>query len=342
MPDAAEELARLYADATADLTRFLTNGTAFQRARAENLLAQVDRITSRLGAQATALTASAVRDDYRKSAISTDNDLRRIGVPAPTPLAPRGEFDRINEDSIAVLTRDITRDLLRATDDLSERTKRVIRRTSQLAVADPDVSRAVAKGLIAGGSARHVARELASKFSEGEARRLVATGAIPPDVAEEITRVADGFIQAGKVQLRIKDYAETVAITRLAEAATIATEDRCRQAGVTLVIITGPRTSDFCDFFVGRVFSIDGGDENYPSLSELPGGGTPFHPRCTHGEAPFIPEFATESELQRGADLDERLLGVSPREAQDLWMEARDAGRAPQPREVEGMKAAER
>lgn len=333
------ELERLYAAAAADLSRWLTHGTDFQRARAAALLDQVDTITTRLGANVAEVLNEAVVEDYRNALLATDNQLRRIGL-SDQDLPVKGQFDRINERAVETLVRDMQRDLAKATDQLAENARRLIRRTAQLAVADADVSRAVANGLIAGGSVRRVARNLQERFAQGEARRLVASGAIPSNVAQAMIDAADGVIQAGKVQLRIPHYAETVAVTRLSEATTIATEDRIQQAGFDLVMITGPDTDDFCNFYVGRVFSISGDSNDYPPLSEIPGEGAPFHPRCTHAEAPFIPAFATAAELRRAKEIDDDMVGVTPQEAQAAYRERDEEGRAPRPRDVTGMEAA--
>jgi len=338
MPAAADEIRSLYADAVNDLAGFLT-GTDFQRARAANLLTQVDQIMGRLGKRVIPLIDQAVEEQYRKGLSATDNDLRKIGVSAGQ-LPIKGQFDRINERSIEVIAADMRRDLLSATKELGDRARRVIRRTAQTAVRNEDVSRAIAKGLIVGGNARRVARDLRLKFAAGEAQRLLAAGAITATEAQEMADLADGFIQAGKVKMRIATYAEMVAVTRLAEAVTIATEDRIQQAGFDLVMITGPDTDDFCNYYVGRVFSISGDDDNYPALSEIVGQGAPFHPRCTHGEAPFIPQYATDAELKRAAGVDERLVGVDAKEATAIFKEDVEDGDKPRVREVAGMNAA--
>lgn len=335
---AAKELSSIYAEAADELSAWLRNGTDFQKVRAANLIHQVDAIMARTGRRVVDVIDSSTHQTYTQQLDATRSELLRIGL-THDEVPIKGFFNRINERAVEKLAGETRADLLSATQQLGERAKRAIRRTSQLAVADKDVSRAIAKGLITGGSVRATTSSLAKMFSEGEARRLVAEHKIPQDVAEQLTRVNDGFIQVGKVHLRIKDYAATVAVTRMAEATSLATEDRCEQSGVDTIIITGPATSDFCDLYVGKVFSISGNNPDYPSISSIPGGGTPFHPHCTHGEAPFVTRFATPAELKR-AVIDDRFVGMNQQQASDAFAELKASNKQPRPKEVTGMKAA--
>ena len=61
----------------------------------------------------------------------------------------------------------------------------------------------------------------------------------------------------------------------------------------------------------GKVFSITGKSKEYPSLSEAPNGGTPFHPRCKHREAPFVEKFEDEETISYGKDVPEKYLGLN-------------------------------
>jgi hypothetical protein len=85
-----------------------------------------------------------------------------------------------------------------------------------------------------------------------------------------------------------------------------------------LILVVGKISGDECDFYVNKVFSISGRSSEYPSCVEMPGGGPPFHPHCTHTIAPFIPRFASPRELERGK-INEMFLGISISDAAALY-----------------------
>ena len=61
-----------------------------------------------------------------------------------------------------------------------------------------------------------------------------------------------------------------------------------------------PLQDDACFLYLGKAFALTPeGKEEYgvPLLSELPNGGAPFHPNCTHNEVPFIIEFRSKKEI---------------------------------------------
>ena len=113
-------------------------------------------------------------------------------------------------------------------------------------------------------------------------------------------------------------YAGMVAQNTRAQARSAATLLRAQEAQTDLVQVDAvkSKTGDWCDAYRGRVYSISGGDPNYPPLSALPGGGPPFHPWCRHSVSPFIPEFFTPAQQQEAANTDPRFL-MRPGEADE-------------------------
>jgi hypothetical protein len=99
--------------------------------------------------------------------------------------------------------------------------------------------------------------------------------------------------------MRIDDYAELVAHFQIRQAVTESVKDRMATAGE---IIGDPMAFDLvkvvgspaiiacmiCGEIVGHVYSISGESKKYESLADLPNGGPPFHPHCTHNLAPWI------------------------------------------------------
>ena len=102
------------------------------------------------------------------------------------------------------------------------------------------------------------------------------------------------------------------------EAQTAGTINRVVEAGVDLVMVTAHGAQDGCGFYEGKVFSVSGGHDKYPSISDLPNGGPPFHPNCKHSLAPFVEDLATGAEKRRGAGTDPAALGKSYGEVEKL------------------------
>jgi len=93
----------------------------------------------------------------------------------------------------------------------------------------------------------------------------------------------------------LEAYADVVARTRLAEAATAGSYNATLAMGIDLVRVSDHgRTDPKCDAFAGKVFSISGKDPRFPPLERRP----PFHPRCRHALLPFVPELRSEREME--------------------------------------------
>jgi hypothetical protein len=90
---------------------------------------------------------------------------------------------------------------------------------------------------------------------------------------------------------------------------------------INLVTIVGKVSDNFCSAFLGMVFSLDGKSDKYPAYSELPGDGPPFHPSCSKSTRAFVPELATETQLDMADGLDDadKLLGDDTSEAQKKY-----------------------
>jgi hypothetical protein len=105
--------------------------------------------------------------------------------------------------------------------------------------------------------------------------------------------------------VRVDDYAELLARTKTKQATNLARRHSLLQHGERLVRISPnkPLIDDACWLYVGKVFALTEDAMNeykVPHVKELPSGGCPFHPNCTHDERAFIPEFRTDEEKQLG------------------------------------------
>jgi hypothetical protein len=109
----------------------------------------------------------------------------------------------------------------------------------------------------------------------------------------------------GERLLRVDDYASLVARTKTRQAVTLARRAKLLQHDQNLIKITlnKPLQDDACWLYIGKVFALTTAasrEFGVPHVNQLPSGGTPFHPNCTHNEIGFFIENAREKERQLG------------------------------------------
>ncbi|MCK9596435.1 phage minor capsid protein [Candidatus Pacearchaeota archaeon] len=103
----------------------------------------------------------------------------------------------------------------------------------------------------------------------------------------------------------ISNYAKIVAHSSIMQALNTGQLMTAANHGVDLVKISeNPSTiGDFCDLYIGRVFSISGTSTKYPPLARIPNGGPQFHVNCKHSMHPFVEAFETAKDLALRASL---------------------------------------
>jgi hypothetical protein len=294
-------IGRIYKSGAADLAGLL-DSTAFQRGKASILLRQVDEISKRIGLESDHWVTTTARNKLQANAVAIFRQIDPIAlsVGGGEWQAARPEFLKINERAVNVFARQLAVDLARKNQGMAQDARRLISRTSQKVLADPAMSEIIAKGLVAGGNLNDISRGLRSRLEDG-GRELLASGKMSADELRDICDLDAGYIQAGKVRMKIGEYAQLVAHYQLRQAVTEATKDRLKDAGemvgdsklFDLVKIVGPlsRQCRICDELVGRVYSLSGDSDKYEPLADLPHGGPPFHPHCTHNIAPYIEQL---------------------------------------------------
>jgi len=290
-PAAQDQLIAWYADASARLQDLVLNppgGTAagreFRQARAAQLIAQVDAILARLNQQTTAWAGRHALALYRLARARADLQAREWGirtdaVPAPS-VTLQGSLSLVNNAAVGILARNAVGELRAAAGSMATRTKGLIKDLSAEGIDNAAVNRILAGGVIEG-------------LREPTYRRL----------KEELERVSGGqTINVNGRNYTAEYYAEMVVRTRTREAMESARHERLGELGIDLVTIVGRVSTNPCTGFLGKIFSISGKSDKYPSLSSLPGDGPPFHPNCTKSTAPFIEELASEAEIRVGSD----------------------------------------
>ena len=287
---AVSELAALYQEAAEGILRNAerrllkdARRLTVSAQRSRLLLTEVEEILQDLDTKTAQWIATKIPKAYRTGARRTAAGLAEIGE-----AGAFGFNGDLHQEALDLLILDMQDDLLAATESMRRNFRRTLRRTQLPSTVDRALTRDVAKSLI-----------------EGKTRRQL-TKDIQRTLLEEFK---DKPLTINGKQYDIASYSELVARTKASEAVNAGTINRMIDAEQDLVMVTRHGATDGCGFYEGRVFSISGTSDRYPSLSELPNGGPPFHPNCKHSLAPFVEDLATGAEKRRGADINQKVLG---------------------------------
>jgi hypothetical protein len=176
-------------------------------------------------------------------------------------------------------------------------------------------------------------------LSEVQIDRVLAGGVIegkPTDtirrLREDLERIHGETVEINGRDYQVRDYASLVVRTKTRQASEVARHERLEELDIDLVSIIGRISAHFCSAFLGEVFSISGKSSQYAALSELPGGGPPFHPNCSKSTRPYIASMASgkQARMAEGLEDADKLIGMTPVEAQrsyrDLQLQAQVRG----------------
>lgn len=323
-------LAGLFTDAQTKLKEIVlhppgksANAQAFNQARASAQLAQIQSILAGLRKDASLWIGEnlpiAMADGIRRAekqaveaGVRQGDKLTRgqgdkgkdlsvsLSPGLPVSVSLHGSFELIDHRTVSVFARDIYSDLSKATDAMAQRASKLLRETRQIGLAESDINRILAGGVIEGKPIQAIAqlRDELKKIHGNEVPIPTKNG--------------------GVINLDAGKYAELVVRTKTRQANTIARHERLEGLGLDLVSVVGRISKYFCTGYLGQVFSISGRSSDYPALSSLPGGGPPFHPNCSKSTRPFVAALASAAQLkQAGGWADgEKLQNVDAAEAQ--------------------------
>ena len=303
-------LAGYFADASARLRLAVqhpagrTDGSReFRQARAAELIGQVDAVLLQLNRQSAAWVGKSMTEAYRQGVARADRQATDAGVRVPDS-GLRGSFAAIDLGTASVFARDAYADLAGAADSMGATARKLLRATAQLGLAEADINRILAGGAI-----------------EGAPRQTIAT------LRDELIRVNGGATvtiinkNGEPMHFAAGDYASRVVRTKTREATVFSRHERLGELGIDLVAIIGRVSATFCTAFLGGVFSLSGRDATHPALSQLPGGGPPFHVNCSKSTRPYVAQLAGETQRRQASLLPDsgRLLGLDPSAAQKAY-----------------------
>ncbi len=253
--------------------------------RARLLIREITGILNDLEGQRTVWIAENIPKAYLKGVRIANQGLSEIGYRATSAFDPN-----IHRAAIELLIADIQEDFGSADTEILKGARRVLRRTQLRAVTDKAITERIAQSTAQGSGRRALSKQIAQRLVD--------------DYGEKPIRINGRSYKIGP-------YAELVARTKTREAASAGTINRVVEAGLDLVMITAHGAKDACGFWEGKVFSITGESERYPSLDTVPNAGPPFHPNCKHSLVPFVESLASGAERRRARGVPSASLGKS-------------------------------
>ena len=266
VPPDPQVLAGIYRDAYLELIDRLASLTQAGRSTAftRATLADIERILRNLDGQAAEWFATAVPQWYREGQAATIERFASLGIDI-TPAA----FAGVHQEAIRVLAETALQDLTDATARVGRRVSDAIQRANLRAITGK-VSR--------GDTVRETARALQRLLEE------------------------QGLSAAGG--MRLDAYAQLVARSTTREATNLGRLNQQTEDGHDLVTIPPHTpTCPLCAPYQGRVYSVSGKDQRYPSLwgTAFGGGYANIHPNCKHVVVPYVERFARDAEADRRA-----------------------------------------
>jgi hypothetical protein len=251
---------RAYADILCTIERKTAKGSlaAYERA----VLVDVHRVLERLGVDMRSWATEEIPKLHLASAEHVYEAFIEAGADVP---AFSTSFASIHQASVRVLADNVATQLLTAHGVVGRRVEGAIRQIQLEVIAGKQA---------AGLTVKDAQRRLVGRLGD-----------------EGLTCFTDSV---GR-QWRLDKYANMAARTVTREATNLGLMDQLRDMGRDLVqMSTHYASCEVCAPYAGRVFSLTGRTEGYPSLLMVPGfrsGYQVIHPNCEHVCLPWVEEL---------------------------------------------------
>lgn len=268
------QLTASYQSVIKDLQRELLGGTlsGARQARIQSLLASAETAVAKLNRAADTFAQKAVPIIYRRGVDTAAEHLLALGV--DVTVGAKADFDldtlmgaTLHREAIAVMADSLVQDLVGANLGIGGTASRFIRRAQLTRAKDVQMDKLVLEGLIQGDRRRDVSDRIYKALQD---------------------QIVNGeFVVINGRKYHADWYAELVARTRTREAVNQGRVNTALENGVTLIEIdTHESACPKCREFVGRVYSVDGTDPDFPKAVIIP----PFHPHCKCNSYPVPKE----------------------------------------------------
>jgi len=221
--------------------------------------------------------------------------------------AIRTGWTAVNQTALAAMVAQVDSTLRNVAMQMEAVLGLAVRRTQLVFFQDAAIRESVVSGIIRGAAGRRLSDDIASIILKGgtpaEIERLRQAG-FQPDLIDLYKRLSQGqMVTVGARTFDVRQYANLVARTMLADVANKGNVVRLQQNGVDHVRISNPPRvgdPDVCTVFAGRVFYVGTGEDplGFPALRSIPNGGPPFHPHCRHGLQAFVVSLKNPTDVE--------------------------------------------
>lgn len=261
-------LIKIFRDAREKLMNAIIKGGVGTKVYANTILRQLEKQLRQMEKQSAFYVKSVVPEDYKKAL----DELYTYFQKNKLEMRPPQSFAALHNDAIYEIAREMQYQIGQGLEQVG----RQIRRYVELS-RDNTLRQA---GLEASG-------------------RKAASGGTVQDMRKDLIKQleTDGFMTvtygegSKSFQVPVDVYASMVARSTTREAGNTAREKQLTANGYDLVQMTSHYpTCAVCATFQGRVYSISGKDERFPSLFEtaFKSGYHNIHPNCRHVIGPWI------------------------------------------------------
>ena len=311
-----QKLVRFYRKSIRDLGREFVASVDFEKPGVFAKIQSSTAILQQLEDKTRRWADKNIAGIYKAASKEAAKDLAALGLDPVSIQRARG-FNLVNERAIQALMNDPTVGFVSGMQSgigqIKDRMTSIRRSakliTGQQKLLDEVVARV---GFLEGRSANTIRDRLVDEMvGMKDHKDLLFTAnalKLPPgDIVRNtaelpFVKIPSVNATAGFRRLRVDKYAEMLARTKTSQASNLARRNKAMEHGVGLMQISKnlPLHDDACILYIGKVFALtqSAKDEfGVPLLQELPNGGAPFHPNCTHQELQFVIGFRDEKEI---------------------------------------------
>ena len=265
-----DELTSIYDDAkhsliaTIGAKNYKGNVTFYEKSLKKQIQAEIDRLNK----SGAIWAKNANKDIYDYQSQYMHKHLKNLGMKS----IEYDSFNKLHSYDISLLINNSIQDLVTANNYLGRKMNDVIREATL---------KASAMKLATGATTRQAQLLIKSKL-----------------IAEGITEIK---MKNGKV-MQLDNYAKLIARTTTTEASNKATFNKLQEDNFDLVKMSEHLGScSMCAPYQGKVFSISGKDDKFPSLYQtvLKNGYNTVHPNCAHSFMPYIAALQSDEELDK-------------------------------------------
>lgn len=318
-PSTAEikRLVTLYREAVQDLSTAFAEAVGVGNAsRLASLIAQTREMLTDLQ-EATSLWADRNLVRLFKDAQAEMQEAIRAQGRAVRSSQATTSFSLVNRDAIHVLLADPTSGFLtlagKAVGQIQDRVRTIQTQAKVLRTQQRAFDQVIARvGVLEGGTVQQVKQALITEALKNKKNMDLVwnTGTTFPgagNVAINVldlpfVKIPDQRAKVGYRKLRIDKYMDTLARTKMNQSTEMGRRIAMLRNAIDVVqfSLNWALDDDACNLYLGKIFALTAESAKrmgIASIEQIPSGGPPLHPNCTHGTIPYFPEDASDEEL---------------------------------------------